>query len=381
MKESSRTNEDIRSGLFAKTGGFIKGICHPTEEFDRIRKAGISWIRRDVPFPIDSDGNTSADYISFLASSKRFAENGIRSVAISPYPSAFLAHGIDPRTEEGLCRVSELCERMSRDFSEIGACWQATNEMHVAHFRSPLNMEESRKFIIASIKGLRTGAPDAAIGHNSICCAPEWVEYAKAVETEAHSDYVGFDLYNGTWSNGGPETYTEEIEFLYAAMGLPVVLMEFGFSSLGVNLNAQSPEIGEYLSKIGFRNIDDVFERMDDFIETLPAGLREKALTCAPEDRENILRSMFPHLLKCWFTDQVFPHTEEGQAHFYSVLLPMLLENPHLAGAVIYCWRDSHHCFFCGETDCPCETAWGVTRCDGTAKPAYDAIKSVFSAG
>lgn len=380
MKDSSRANVDSRSVLYEKTGGFMKGICHPTPEFSRITEAGIQWIRRDVPSPFGNNGDLSEHYKFFLNETREYAKNGIRSVLVSPYPHVFIENGIDPRTKEGLEKVTHFCALIAKDFSGIGACWQATNEMHIAHFRSPLTMAESRDYIIASIKGLREGDPDAAIGHNSVCGAPEWLDYARYVESEVHSDYIGFDLYNGTWSNGGPETYIDEIELLYREIGLPVVLMEFGFSSLGINLNENSPEIDEYLSKRGFRDRADVCDRLDEFIETLPPGLKEKALTCAPEDKANVVFSTFPHLLKCWFAEQVYPHTEEGQAHFYSVLLPMLLENPHLAGTVIYCWRDSHHCFFCGEPDCPCETAWGLTRCDGTEKPAYDIIKSIFTA-
>ena len=59
-------------------------------------------------------------------------------------------------------------------------------------------------------------------------------------------------------------------------------------------------------------------------------------------------------------------------------LLPKLTAHPHLAGAVIYCWQDSKTCFTCGEDDCPCETAWGITRADGTHKPAYEAIGEAF---
>jgi len=380
MKDLSRTNEDIRAALYEKTGGFIKGICHPTEEYERIKDAGIRWIRRDVPSPFGSDGGLSEHYINFVSQTKDFAENGIRSILISPYPRVFIENGIDPRTKDGLEKVTHFCKLMADTFKGLGVCWQATNEMHIAHFRAPLTMAESRDYIIASIKGLRQGDPDAAIGHNSVCGAREWLDYARYVESEVHSDYIGFDLYNGTWSNGGPETYIDEIELLHCEIGLPVVLMEFGFSSLGVNLTENSPEIGEYLAKHGFRDRADVSDRLDEFIETLPPGIKEMALTCAPEDKANVVFSTFPHLLKCWFAKQVYPHTEEGQAHFYSVLLPMLLGNPHLAGTVIFCWRDSHHCFFCGEPDCPCETAWGLTRCDGTAKPAYDAVKSIFTA-
>lgn len=155
--------------------------------------------------------------------------------------------------------------------------------------------------------------------------------------------------------------------------------MEFGFASLGGNAHADRREAYEYLENLGFHGLDDLAARSDEFIATLPPALKHTADTCAREDLIPALIGMMPHLTKLWYAEMVFPHTEEGQAQFYAELLPKLLSDPYLAGAILYCWQDSRTCFTCGASDCPCETAWGITRCDGTKKPAYDTIKEIFT--
>ena len=72
--------EDIRTSLYAKTGGFMKGICHPNPEYDRLTDAGFGWIRRDVPYPFDMDGNITESYRRFREQARAYAENGLRSI-------------------------------------------------------------------------------------------------------------------------------------------------------------------------------------------------------------------------------------------------------------------------------------------------------------
>ncbi|MBE6884500.1 MAG: hypothetical protein E7487_07830 [Ruminococcaceae bacterium] len=365
--------------IYRKTGGFLKGICHPDENYTMITDAGISWIRRDVPFPFKATGTINKEYLRFLRETKKYTDQGLRSVLISPYPSAFLEHGIDPRTPEGLKTVEAVCEFMARGYSQHGVCWQATNELFVVHFRMPLNEEESKNFLIASLKGLRRGDPDAVIGHNSVDPNGSWDAHCVEIDAVCDCDYIGFDCYNGTWFSGGTDTYIDRINELYALVKKPVILQEFGFASLGTNAHADFREAYEYFANLGFKSQQDVADRMDEFIELLPPALKYTALNCCEEDRYPAIISMMPHLLKMWFAEEVFPHTEEGQAAFYNELLPKLLANPYLAGAFLYCWTDSPSCFTCGASDCPCETAWGITRLDGTPKKAYDVIKNIFN--
>lgn len=372
--------DDIRTSLYTKTGGFMKGICHPREEYKSLTDAGIRWVRRDAPYPFDENGNVSDSHRRFLAETRAYAENGLRSVIISPYPRAFLAHGIDPRTPEGLDQVREVCAFMAKEYSGLGVCWQATNEMFVVHFRAPLTIPESKEFLIASLQGLRKGDPDAALGHNTVSTSEGWDALCRDIDRRTDCDYLGFDLYNGTWGPGDTDTYIDRINELYDFYKKPVILMEFGFASLGGNTKDNGvTEVADYFKSIGFDGWEDVRNRVCEYIELLPSPLKHTAVTCAPEDLMTAITGMMPHLTKTWFAEMTIPHTEEGQAAFYAELLPKLLENPYLAGAVIYCWRDSRSCFTCGAADCPCETAWGITRCDGTRKPAYDTIKEIFT--
>ncbi len=357
----------------------MKGICHPGTDYAALTEAGLGWVRRDVPYPFDNDGNVSADHYKFLEETRTYLKNGLRSVVVSPYPRTFLAHGIDPRTVEGLEQVRQVCAFLAKEYSDLGVCWQATNEMFVIHFRAPLNIPESMAFLIASLQGLRMGEPGGIIGHNTVSTSEGWDTLGHEILRQTECDYLGFDLYNGTWSSGGTDTYIDRIGELYALYNIPIVLMEFGFASLGGNAHSDNREAYAYLENLGFHGEADLQSRMDEFVETLPPRLKHTAMTCAPEDRFPAILGMMPHLTKLWYAEMTHPHTEAGQAAFYGEILPKLLADKRLGGAIIYCWQDSHACFTCGASDCPCETAWGITRCDGTKKPAYDTIKRIFN--
>ncbi len=368
--------------LRMRLGGFLKGICHPDGNYALLKDAGFGWVRRDVPFPVDENGMFLQQYRDFLTQTKIYAENGLRSQLITPYPIAFIEHGIDPRTPEGLLRVEEISALLARGHRPYAPCWQATNEQFNPHFRAPLTAEESRDFIIATLRGLRAGDPTAVIGHNSVQDAGLWDDLVREINAACDCDYTGLDLYNGSWTGGGPETYAEKIREVYELCQKPVILTEFGFASAGHNASPDFREAYEYIRKKGFRDLEDIFARSDEYIETLPTEpLKAMARSCAPQDVPQQLYNSFPHVMKMWFAPQVFPHTEDGQAQFYEELLPLLLKEPCLAGAVIYCWKDAPHCGFCGAVDCPCETAWGLVKKDGTPKKAYDTVRRFFCAG
>ncbi|MBQ1965395.1 MAG: hypothetical protein II348_01825 [Clostridia bacterium] len=370
--------QQLKDELYQKTNGFIKGICHPNGESTRILDAGITWVRMDAPFPFDENGAISESHNNFVKQIRDYYEIGLHAILISPYPGTFIENGIDPRTIEGLEEVRRICAFMAKEYEPFGVCWQATNEMHIVHFRAPLNAHESTEFLIASLQGLRQGASGAAIGHNSVSHDGTWNPYCLKINDKVEYDYIGLDLYNGTWSDGGPKTYVEQIEALYQLVQKPVILMEFGFSSRGGNIRRGGSEITEYLRRLGYRDETELFSDPLRFVENLPKRLQRSVMQCAPEDFETAILNCFPHLLKSWISEPIFPHDESGQAQFYESLLPMLLQTPCLAGAVLYCWRDSDACFSCGAHDCPCETAWGITRMDGSKKPVYRVIQKIY---
>ena len=357
----------------------MKGICHPDGDREGLAELGLGWVRMDIPYPYDSEGNETGAFLGYKNACAYYAEKGIFTVGITPYPSAFIAAGIDIRTPEGLKEAENVCARVAFALKDSVKCWQVTNEMHVAHFRAPLTSEESWDFLIACSKGLRLGDQNACIGHNSYC--GEWID--KLVEIEdaiGGSDYIGLDCYAGTWGDGDVDTYAEEINKLYNALGIPVILMEFGYSSNGKTFTAEEEEteINKFLLSHGFADREDAKQRYEELAQYVPPVLARIAAGCSAEDKPMYILNAMTHILKYWRYDGGFSHTEKGQADFYSALLPKLLENPYLGGAILYCWKDSPSCFTCGQSDCPCETAWGLSRVDGTRKPAYYVVKKIF---
>lgn len=307
---------------------------------------------------------------------RNYAENGIGCVIVTPYPRVFLEHGTDVTTEEGLKRAGDVCAFIAEDYKDIKSCWQITNEMHIRHFRAPLNAEQAKNFIIACAKGFKRGNPNFAVGHNSV--DEEWLEYCKEIDGECDCDYTGVDLYDGSWSDGGPDTYVPWLEKVYKTVGKPVILMEFGFASKGGLVTDKNSELDAYAQKVGFADFADAVANTDAFIETFCPDIRDRLRLCTPEDRYGGILLAMPHALKKWSSNCPIPHDEEGQAKFYEELLPKLLNCPFLGGAVLYCLKDSDECFYCGQTDCPCETAWGLIHVDNGKKPAYYAVQKVF---
>lgn len=368
---------NILDSLYAKTGGFIKGICHPNDNYELLKNAGLNWVRTDIPYPFDKDGNVSNGYKAYKERCLRFAENGIGYIIVTPYPDTFIEHGIDVTTEEGLKQAGEVCAFIAKDYAGIRTCWQITNEMHIRHFRAPLNEDQAEKFIIACMKGFKAGNPDLPVGHNSV--DRSWLDRCINIEKECDCDFTGVDIYDGTWYDGGVDTYVPWIEELYETLKKPVIVMEFGFASVGGLVEDPKGERDAYVQKLGFKDYDDAIAHKDEFIKTFPEDIQKRLNFCVPEDQLGLIHVSMLHVLKKWMTDCTIPHTEEGQAQFYRELLPKLLNCECVAGAVLYCLRDSRECFFCGQDDCPCETAWGLVRLDGSIKPAYDAVKEVFT--
>lgn len=365
------------SRIYAKTGGFIKGICHPNDDRKGLLDIGIHWVRRDIPYPYDGVGNVTPAFRVYRDACAYDVEQGIYTVGITPYPRDFIAHGADVRTEQGLKQAEEICARLAGELSGMVRCWQITNEMHVLQFRAPLTEAESMRFIAACTNGVRRGDPDGAVGHNS--CNQHWLPLCAEIEANtAGSDYIGLDCYAGTWGEGGVDSYAEEIDRIYERTKLPVILMEFGFASRGESVEDAAAETRAYLNAHGFCDMEDAARRADEYIETLPEPMKMAGRRCAAEDKEAYVRGNLTHLLKKWWHKGEIAHTEAGQAEFYRRLLPKLTAHPHLAGAVIYCWQDSKTCFTCGAADCPCETTWGITRADGTRKPAYATVGEAF---
>lgn len=362
--------------LFKKTGGFVKGICHPAGQWQALYEAGIEWVRIDVPFPFRNGGLTE-DYRAFRTMCGELHEKGIGMILVSPFPQEFVSSGTDAASPEGLEKAEEVCRFLASDFADMRVIWQAANEMYYPHFRSPLNEAQAVDFLAASIRGLKEGNPGAAVGHNSVDREMRF-PCAEIEEKCGGTDYIGLDLYDGTWTEGGPASYEAMIDRVSRQYQRPVILMEFGFSSKGEGAEDIYAFGMEWIRQKGFQSLEDVAARMDEALQILPERCADIVRKCAPEDRMNAMINSVPHALKRWPVSAPIEHSEDGQAAFFDETFRRIMAHPHLAGAVIYCMQDSEECSFCGQKDCPCETAWGILRTDGSRKPAFAAVQRAF---
>ncbi len=119
IKSYFKPQSNEKTKKFLETTGFIKGICHTRENFEQIKGANIEWTRFDIPFPLDADGNETPAYIGFKERVKSYRDNGIKVMAVTPFPDHFLSNGIDVRNEEGKKKIAEISEFLIKDLKDL----------------------------------------------------------------------------------------------------------------------------------------------------------------------------------------------------------------------------------------------------------------------
>jgi len=380
------SSPEVQQAL-GKTGGFIKGICHPSENYGQIKGAGIEWNRADIAFPFDKDGNLRQDYINWKDKMRRYRDNGIRIFAVTPYPRTFIEHGIDPRLPENEARVREIAQFLITDLKGIAEGFQITNEMGIPHFTLPLDMKQAARFIGIQLEAMHSLRGEILIGYNS--SGPQGDLHALMRPWYKYCDYVGIDLYVGSFALVGNSISTLEmmLRYLWSMTGKPILLCEFGYISGGA---PKSPEekrailrrYGVSSEKEAREKIDLVLENMKAVAPTLHARVTKNA--SGPDkyadylfqiDTKNHLYSELPKGV----VTRNCPHTPEGQARFYSEVLPRLAKLPFLIGAIIYAWKDGERCYACGQSDCPTETRWGLVDLQHNEKPSYYAVRDALA--
>ncbi len=368
--------------ILPKVESFITGVCHPRKDLELIRQANIRWTRIDIPFPFKPGkwGELTPEYAAFRGRVKGYTDGGLKTMCVTPYPRSFAAFGVNPATAEGLGQVKAICKFMAEDLKTVGVKgYQITNELNVFHFRVPLTMEQAPDFIIAGIQGVCEGDPEALLGYNSAGVAEEAQEMIAKIRPHHHLlDYMGVDIYRGTWLDGEPDDIIADIDLTYRAVGLPVLVQEFGFSSADEIFTEQ--EALNYIKTAGFDSVEDMLKDPEGFVMRLPYYLAKRIMQSPKDDWGKNALGFMPHLLRKWpGGSKKYRHTAEGQAAFYDEVLGKMLAHPHVCGAMVYSWSDPNVCFNCYHPNCPCETAWGITTPSEEPKPAYYVIKKHFS--
>lgn len=298
-----------------------------------MRKAGLGWLRADVPFPFSQKAGTlSAAYASFREKVVAWHNEGFKLTCITPYPRGWELEAGEPGSEKFLSIYREACAFMAKDLAFAVPVWQVSNELNLAWFRRPFNTEEEAiPFLIAGGVGIREGNPQALVGLN-MATGHE----ASAYRMQAHLypndqldwDYIGMDAYYGTWEPGGPETWPDKLEQLHEHIQKPLIVMEFGYPSKGGVMTAD--------------------ERGTD-----------------QESWSTML-----HKVSNWPYGWDGGHTPEAQARYVEAALDIFVKTEFVRGAFWYNWADGKPCN-CGNAECPEGSGYGMVTLDREPKPAY----------
>ena len=378
-----KTNAETRKW---RDKGFICGVCHPNEDYEKLAAANIRWIRVDIPYPYtETDGEWSESFLNFKERCRGYVEHGFKIMAVTPYPQSFLACGHDIRKAGEDAKIAAITCAAVEDLRGLVHGLQVCNEMGIPRFTHPFTMQEAAHFIGVQLKALAAVQGDILVGYNS--AGPQADLHALLQPYYRYMDYVGFDLYVGCFFGypGFLWMYDALARYLWAMTGKPVLVQEFGYISAGKpKTRAEKQAI---LRGYGVKNEKDARAHLGAFIDRLPPRIREETLRLYNTDDERytfLLRGdMRQHIYRELGRFCKVPgmeHTPEGQAKFYATVIPRFHRVPYMAGAIVYCYSDTDHCYVCGQEGCPTETRWGLVTCDGTPKPSYYAVQKAFGA-
>ena len=377
----AKTSVEVETAR-AKTGGFIKGICHPNDDYEQIKGAGIEWDRADVPFPFDEKGNIRQSYVQWKERMRRFVENGIRIMAVTPYPRDYIEFGVDPRLPENEDRVKEIAIFMMRDLQGLIGAMQISNELYAPRFKYPMTSEEVINFIRMNLEAVYPIRGNVLVGYNT--AGPQMDQHVALKPYLKYCDYVGVDIYIGSFFELGNWMffYDMTLAALWSYTGKPIILCEFGYISGGAPKTAAEKKA--ILERYGASSEKEARSNITAFAENLPEKMRYNISREASGDLGDfIFNSEFTNHLFMELPEKVvvegYPHTPEGQAKFYTDIFPRLVKRDYLIGTFVYCYSDSSACYYCGQRDCPIETRWGLVTVDGQEKPSYYAVRDMWA--
>jgi len=363
---------------------FMKGICHPSENYAQITGAGIEWNRMDIAFPFDEAGNIRQEYLDWKENARRYQENGVRVMAVTPYPRTFISHGIDPRLPENEARVREIAVFLLNDLRGLAEVYQITNEMGLPQFMKPLTIKEAVRFIGIQLESMYPLRGDVLIGYNS--SGPQADLHSLMRPWHKYCDYVGIDIYLGCFAAGGSWMYMFEalMRYLWSLTGKPILLCEFGYISGGAPKTPE--ERRAVLQRYGVSSEQEARKKLDFFmknLETIEPKLYSRVMNLASGNPADLLFNTMEH--NHFYSEMPkgvvmknYPHTLQGQADFYRDIFPRLAGLPFVLGAFIYNWKDGERCGYCGQVGCPQETNWGLVDTQHNEKPSYYAVRDAL---
>ena len=378
----SSSSEETRA--FIRKYGFIKGVTSADETYDKIKGANIEWVRASCPAPFLADGSVNESYERFKEMCLRYKEHGIRVMGITPLPNEYINCGVDMRTSDGEEKLRQVSRFLIKDLGGYVSGLQIANELGMPRFMIPYNMEECIRFFGIQMQEMYPLREDIIIGYNS--AGPQVDLHLGMRPYLKYCDYVGLDMYLGCFFSlpGFTWLFDVMVRYLWAFTKKPVLMQEFGY--IGGGKPKSRREKDDILKSYGFRNEKEAKRDIMKFVDALPPHFRGHVKFVCGEDEKVTTSFMFSgdmtnHLYKELPAVTVIPgmpHTPEGQAKFFTKVIGRLRRLDFMCGAIIYCYSDFHHCGYCGQTDCPTETLWGLVDINGEPKPSYYAVREAF---
>lgn len=367
-----------------KKHGFIRGACHVNDNHEQIKGANIEWVRTDIPFPFNKDGTVNPKYTEAKEKCRHFHESGLKIMAITAYPANCLDAGVDSRTKEGEEKLRTASRFMIEDIQGYIDGLQITNEMGMPRFTVPYTLEEAIHFIGIQLEEMHPLRKDIIIGYNS--AGPQVDLHLGLKPYHKYCDYVGLDMYLGCFFSLPGFFFLFDImaRFLWTFTGKPILMQEFGYMSEGKpKTRAEKKAI---LQGYGFASEKEAKKDIVRFVENLPEHFREHVKYVCENNPELYTDFMFRgdmtnHLYKELPAITIIPgcpHTPEGQAKFYRKVLKLFYNLDFICGAIVFNYTDYDKCAYCGQSDCPTETRWGLVDVNGKPKPSYYAVKELY---
>ncbi len=375
----SPASEEIR-----KKTGFIRGVCHAPENFRQLHEANIEWVRLDIPYPFDENGNIRKAYLDRKEECRRFTANGLRVMAITYYPAECIKYGADIRTETGEQTLRATARFIAEDLKDCTAGFQVANEMGMPHFTLPLTMQDAVRFIGVQLEELHPLRKNRIIGYNS--AGPQVDLHLPMKEYHRYCDYVGLDMYLGCFFNLPGFVFLFEVmaRFLWAFTKKPILIQEFGY--IGDGKPKTKDEKNLILQSYGFNSEQDAIADIETFVNNLSPHFANHVKKACGNDTSKYASLLFKGDMKNHLYKELpritkipgIPHTPEGQAVFFKKVIKLYHSLDFVCGTIIYCYSDYGKCGYCGQTDCPTETRWGLVDQQGVPKPAYYAVRDIY---
>lgn len=316
---------------------FLFGVCHPGRHYRALKDIGINAVRFDVPFPFaDQDGTWTEAFQRHADWVREMRSEGFELVGISPYPRSFPEWNGEVGSDGWYRTVRDTCRALGEIFKNEIRVWQCSNELNLSDFRTPLDADQALRFLRESADGLKEADASLFVGVNMGGFDELAISMYRDLYTDADSrwNYIGTDGYFGTWEPGGPHTWEEKFDFLETITSLPIIVMEWGYSSAGEILKPEQI----------IPNATDPHEHEKWCFGWEPPRGSHK-----------------PH-----------PHTPAEQARYIEEAMPII--RARTIGEIYYCLNDASRCS-CGKLTCPVEANWGLLATGGDPKPSYYAMQ------